>query len=135
MIRRLIILLLIVGCGPTMQNLTPASEVQPNMAKKEVLKIMGEPIFIEYVGVVEEWHYCETGSSYCFFVVFYFNRRDSKEFPKGKNKVITKHYYLVTKEDTGGEWGSCQKFIKMGNYRMPDEVKEHIEKFNQKIIH
>ena len=123
MIRRLIILLLIVGCGPTMQNLTPASEVQPNMAKKEVLKIMGEPIISEFSKNVEEWHYCKTdmnGISGDRFVVFFF----------ADGKVITKQYYLVTMKDTKGVTGSCERFIKMGDYRVPDEVKEIRVKFN-----
>ena len=119
----LLSVILIVGCEITMQNLTPSSRVRPKMTTEEVLKIMGEPIISEFSKNVEEWHYCKTdmnGISGDRFVVFFF----------ADGKVITKQHYLVTMKDTRGATGSCEKFIKMGNYRVPDEVKEIRVKFN-----
>ena len=41
-----------------------------------------------------------------------------------EEKLVTKTNYTVTINDTGGQYGSCEMFIKMGNYKMPDEVVE-----------
>ena len=39
-------------------------------------------------------------------------------------KLIAKKNYTVTISDTRGVYGSCEKFIKMGNYRQPEVVVE-----------
>ena len=41
-----------------------------------------------------------------------------------EGKLIEKLNYTVTLADAGGATGSCEKFIKMGNYREPNKVIE-----------
>jgi len=41
-----------------------------------------------------------------------------------EGKLIEKLNYTVTEADTKGAFGSCEKFIKMGNYRVPNKVIE-----------
>lgn len=41
-----------------------------------------------------------------------------------EGKLLEKLNYTVTLADTRGITGSCQRFIKMGNYREPDKVIE-----------
>ena len=46
-----------------------------------------------------------------------------------EGKLIAKKNYVVTIQDVNGQRGSCEWFIKRGNYREPDEVKEIRLKF------
>jgi len=92
------------------------------MTKSEVEKIMGPPIRSDFSKNVDEWFYCNTGGSDFsnpypvdeHLVLFFYN-----------NKLITKKNYTVTVKDTGGIYGSCEKFIKMGNYSV--KLKNPIE--------
>jgi hypothetical protein len=63
---------------------------------------------------VEEWHYCKTGMSSDEFLALFFY----------EGKLVEKLNYTVTIADTRGAYGSCEKFIKMGNYREPNKVIE-----------
>ena len=84
------------------------------MTKNEVEAIMGRPVKSDFYKNVEEWHYCSTGSSADeHLALFFYN-----------GKLIAKKNYTVTLQDTRGISGSCEKFIKMENYREPDNVTE-----------
>ena len=84
------------------------------MTSGEVESLIGIPVRTEFYGDVLEWHYCKTGfdSDQMMALFFY------------EGKLIEKRHYTVTLFDTGGAGGNCAKFIKMGNYRVPDSVVE-----------
>jgi len=84
------------------------------MTKKEVTAIMGAPIKSDFSGGVEEWHYCKTGFSTDEYLALFFY----------EGRLIEKRNYTVTSVDVGGVSGTCEKFIKRGNYKEPDVVAE-----------
>lgn len=84
------------------------------MTKDEVVSILGPPVKSDFYKNVEEWHYCKTGIGSDQFLALFFH----------EGKLLTKRNYAVTINDTRGVSGSCENFIKRGNYREPDEVKE-----------
>lgn len=108
-----VIVFLLATCG-VQQNLSVSYRLSPGMTKAEVEVIMGPPVKSDFYKNVEEWHYCKTGmNSDEFLALFFFD-----------GKLIEKLNYTVTLADTRGATGSCEKFIKMGNYREPDRVIE-----------
>lgn len=109
----LLIISFTTACG-VQQKLSVSYRLTQGMTKDEVEKIMGAPIKSDFKKNVEEWHYCKTGlSSDEFLSLFFYD-----------GKLVEKINYSVTIADTRGETGSCEKFIKMGNYREPDRVIE-----------
>ncbi len=118
-----LILILIVGnlfIGCTLvnvpwviQDLSHTGEIREGMTPDEVLVIMGEPIISELKNNVEEWHYCRTGSMRTLqkdtFVALYFL----------DNKLIAKEHYITIEG-----YGSCENFIKTGDYKVPPQVQE-----------
>ena len=116
--KKLILLLMIgtvfVGCSLmyTTQNLSNSSKVTAGMLNEDVMKIMGKPVISELYNNVEEWHYCTTGERDQFLVIFFV-----------ENRVIAKKYYLG-KDD----YGDCSIFVKTGDYRIPSEVQEILDK-------
>jgi hypothetical protein len=105
--------LLMYSCG-LQQNLTVSYKLSPGMTKAEVEQIMGPPAKSDFSKNVEEWHYCKTGTSSDEFLALFFY----------EGKLLEKINYTVTIADARGATGSCEKFIKMGNYREPDRVIE-----------
>lgn len=105
--------LYLTACG-VQQNLSISHKLSPGMTKSEVEAIMGTPVKSDFHKNVEEWHYCKTGMSADEFLALFFY----------EGKLIEKLNYTVTITDTGGAFGSCSKFIKMGNYREPDKIIE-----------
>ncbi|MFM6970787.1 MAG: outer membrane protein assembly factor BamE, partial [Sediminibacterium sp.] len=96
------------------QKLSLSHRLTQGMTKEDVEKIMGAPVKSDFKKNVEEWHYCKTGmSSDEFLSLFFYD-----------GKLVEKLNYTVTLADTRGAAGSCEKFIKMGNYREPDRVIE-----------
>jgi len=77
-------------------------------------KLWGSPVKSDFSKNVEEWHYCRTGMSSDEYLALFFY----------EGKLLEKLNYTVTLADTRGITGSCQRFIKMGNYREPDKVIE-----------
>lgn len=112
---RLLILMLLffVACG-TQQNLSNSYKLSPGMMKDEVEAIMGIPIKSDFKQNVEEWHYCKTGQMADEMLALFFH----------EGILIEKLNYSVTMADTQGSYGSCEKFVKMGNYRVPDAILE-----------
>lgn len=96
------------------QNLSVSYKLSPGMTKVEVEQIMGQPIKSDFSKNVEEWHYCRTGTGSDEFLALFFY----------EGKLIEKVNYTVKISDTNGATGSCERFIKMGNYRQPDRVIE-----------
>ena len=83
--------------------------------RTEVLNIMGMcPQKTEISDGVTELHYCATGYGVDEFVAVYF----------ADKKVVAMKNYQVTKDDSRGIFGHCSKFVKMGTYRRPADVKE-----------
>lgn len=83
------------------------------MNKKEVLETMGgKPIASEFLGDLEEWHYCK-----------------DKSWLDGTKKFTTVFFYqgkvIGMKQYGSGDSGGCQRNIKGGNYQEPDVVKEY----------
>ncbi len=84
------------------------------MSKEEVINILGQPIKSDFYKNVDEWFYCKTGTGADeHLALFFFD-----------GKLIAKRNYVVTLNDINWQTGSCEKFIKRGDYREPDEVKE-----------
>lgn len=101
------------SCG-VQQKLSASYKLAPGMTKVEVEAIMGAPVKSDFKQNIEEWHYCKTGMTADEFLALFFH----------EGKLVEKLNYTVTLADTGGAYGSCSKFIKMGNYREPDKVIE-----------
>ena len=108
-----ILSIFITSCG-LQQNLAVSYALSPGMTKVEVLQIMGPPAKSDFSRNVEEWHYCRTGTSSDEFLALFFY----------EDELLEKVNYTVTLADTRGATGSCERFIKMGNYREPDKVLE-----------
>jgi len=106
-------IIFLTGCG-VQQKLSISFKLTPGMTKDEVVNIMGTPVKSDFKKNVEEWHYCKTGISSDEFLALFFY----------EGKLIEKLNYSVTLADTRGATGSCEKFIKMGNYREPASVIE-----------
>lgn len=113
----IIILLGLISCTPTnrtRQNLNVSYKLSEGMTKSDVEAIMGQPTKSDFYKKVDEWHYCATGRGADEFLALFFF----------EGKLIAKKNYTVTLQDTRGITGSCEKFIKMGNYREPENVTE-----------
>jgi outer membrane protein assembly factor BamE (lipoprotein component of BamABCDE complex) len=107
------LVMLLFSCG-TQQKLLKSFELKTGMTKDQVITIMGNPVKNDFNKNIEEWHYCKTGISADEFIALFFF----------EGKLIAKKNYTVTLADTRGAGGSCEKFIKLGNYREPDVVTE-----------
>ena len=112
-----------MGCFMhTTQNLSKSSRVQAGMSTDEVLEIMGEPVISELDRNVEEWHYCRTGGSLrgerdTFVALFFID-----------NKLTVKQHYSTHYGGGDAGFGSCEKFIKKGDYKIPTIVQEILDK-------
>ena len=84
------------------------------MTKAEVEAMMGPPIKSDFYKNVDEWFYCKTGMGLDEQLALFFY----------DGKLIAKKNYTVTAADARGAYGSCENFIKMGNYREPTVVAE-----------
>ena len=114
---------LFIGCFTmTMQNLSQSSKVTAGMTTDEVRDIMGEPVLTELDRNVEEWHYCRSDNypPKDRFLAIYF----------ADNKVIAKTFYTRWKGHlfpafihTPEHFGSCEHFVKTGDYKVPSEVQ------------
>lgn len=114
----IIIISFLSSCGVNQnyvrQDLNVSYRLSPGMSKAEVEQIMGQPAKSDFSKNVEEWHYCRTGTGSDEFIALFFF----------EGKLVEKLNYTVTLADARGATGSCEKFIKMGNYREPDKVLE-----------
>jgi outer membrane protein assembly factor BamE (lipoprotein component of BamABCDE complex) len=104
------------SCG-VQQNLSVSYKLHEGMTKQEAEAIMGAPIKSDFYKNVEEWHYCRTSQGITstvdeFLALFFY-----------EGKLIAKKNYSVSLNEAGG-YGSCEKFIKRGNYSEPDIVVE-----------
>ena len=91
------------------------------MDKSEVLKIMGgPPASTEFYGPLEEWHFCDSGTRTLSYQAIYFNEGVV---------YAARPYSVMVAEETGFSSNvatfDCSRFIKRGNYREPDEVREY----------
>lgn len=103
------------GCiRSVQQDLSRSLALSPGLSKQQVLQVMGTPVKTEFSRGVEEWHYCRTGTGVDQFLALFFQ----------EGALIESKNYSVTIRDAGGATGSCENFIKMGNYREPDRVTE-----------
>ena len=112
-LKTFLLLVFMTSCG-VQQKLSLSYTLSPEMTKIEVETIMGPPVKSDFKKNVEEWHYCKTGNQSDEFLALFFY----------DGKLIEKLNYTVTLADTRGITGSCENFIKMGNYREPDKVIE-----------
>ena len=109
----ILLIIQLYSCG-VQQKLSNSYKLSSGMTKAEVEAIMGVPVKSDFKKNVEEWHYCKTGGGADELLALFFY----------EGKLIEKLNYTVTLADTRGVTGSCEKFIKMGNYREPDVVVE-----------
>jgi len=75
----------------------------------------GRPVKAEFSKNIEEWHFCNTGYGSDEFIAVYF----------ADGGLIAMKPYTVTLRDAGGATGTCDIFVKMGNYREPSTVREY----------
>jgi len=121
----LLSILLIVGCAThtkirTHQDLSLAVKIRAGMTTDEVLEIMGEPIVTELDRNVEEWHYCRSDNwppKDRFLAIYFVD-----------DKVIAKIFYARQKGEKVKVFGSCEHFVKTGDYKVPPEVQAILDK-------
>ncbi|MDA3878866.1 MAG: outer membrane protein assembly factor BamE [Prolixibacteraceae bacterium] len=101
------------SCG-VQQNLSISYKLHEGMTKSEVESIMGLPIKTDFYKNVDEWHYCKTGMPANEFLSLFFY----------EELLVAKKNYSVIVDDINGNPGSCEIYIKMGNYSEPDIVVE-----------
>ena len=107
----------LVGCGVN-QRLENSFQISNGMTKADVLRIMEDnPVANEFNGDLEEWHFCNTGmNGVSKYVAVYFN----------KGRVFAMKPYSVVEKDAGGNaFAVCEEFIKKGDYKEPDAVREY----------
>jgi len=104
----------VIGCSVTKQSLSQSHELSVGMTKQEVENIMGPPIKSDFEKNVEEWFYCRTGFNSDQHLALFFH----------KGLLVSKKNYNVSIADTHGVSGSCENFIKQGDYRVPNEILE-----------
>jgi len=114
---------LFMGCFPiTMQSLSQSSKVKAGMTTDEVRDIMGEPVMTELDRDVEEWHYCRYVINKDRYLAIFFV----------DNKVIAKTFYTRWKANLFNRnpehFGSCEHFVKTGDYKVPPEVQAILDK-------
>ena len=127
--KKLILILMVgslfMGCATmTMQNLSQSSKVKAGMTTDEVRDIIGEPIVTELDRNVEEWHYCRSDNwppKDRFLAIYFVD-----------DKVIAKIFYTRQKgylfNRNHEASGSCEYFVKTGDYKIPPEVQAILDK-------
>ena len=107
--------LITAGCGVN-QSVEQAFQISNGMTKSEVLNVMGAyPVANEFHGSLEEWHFCKSGSISKFVAVFFDNGR----------VFAMKPYNVMLRNEGGESLDSCDGYIKKGNYKEPDIVREY----------
>ena len=104
----------------TMQDLSQSSKVKAGMTTDEVRDIIGEPIVTELDRNVEEWHYCRSDNwppKDRFLAIYFVD-----------DKVISKIFYARQKGEKVKVFGSCEHFVKTGDYKVPPEVQAILDK-------
>jgi len=96
------------------QNLTDSNKLTEGMTQAEVKAIMGDPVKSDFNKNLEEWHYCMTRATIYEYISLFFYEK----------KLIAKKNYSVLPDEENGICGSCEYFIKMGNYVEPINVTE-----------
>jgi outer membrane protein assembly factor BamE (lipoprotein component of BamABCDE complex) len=101
------------------ESMSRAMLLSPGMSKEQVLATIGSPVKTEFDRGVAEWHYCKTGKSVNknvavdeFLVLFF----------QGDNLIAMRNYTVSSVDE--GFYGSCEKGVKRGDYRVPDAVTE-----------
>ena len=102
-----------MGCV-TSQAIKQSYKLSPGMTKSEVESILGPPIRSDFDKSVEEWFYCSTGLNTDQHLALFFH----------DDILVAKKNYNVSLADTRGIGGSCENFIKQGDFRVPDKVVE-----------
>ena len=95
------------------QDLSNSFKLTLDMTEGQVIDLLGEPIRVDIDSNIKEWFYCRTGSEDQHLALFFHN-----------GLLISRVDYVVTLEDTGGIGGSCETFIKMGTYYIPEKVNK-----------
>ena len=96
-------------------DLENAYLLSPGMTKKDVVDTLGgRPNTTEFVGPLEEWHYCTDGFSVDKFAAI---------FLKDGQVYALKEYRYE------GRNRQCEKNLKQGTYSEPDIVKEYRVKY------
>lgn len=111
------IMTLVAGCGVN-QRLENSFQISNGMTKADVLRIMEDnPVANEFNGDLEEWHFCNTGmNGVSKYVAVYFNQ----------GRVFAmKPYSVVEKDEGGNAFAVCEEFVKKGDYKEPDVVREY----------
>ena len=107
------------GCGAN-QQLENARGIAAGMSKQNVRSVMGDdPVATEFYGKLEEWHFCNTGmNGVSRYVAVFFD----------EGKVFAMKPYSVLMK--GVEFPGCEEFIKRGDYREPEIVREYRVRVN-----
>ena len=104
---------LLTACTTT--DIDNSLMISPGMTKQEVITTMGtNPVSNEFVGELEEWHFCNTGVNNSRYVAVFFEG----------GRVFAQKPYTVSGVGWN-QYGDCEIGVKKGTYREPDEVREY----------
>lgn len=112
------VMTLVAACGVN-QRLENSFQISNGMTKAEILRIMeSKPVANEFYGDLDEWHFCSSdfnGEVGKYVAVF---------FEKGRVFAV-KSYSAVFLDEGGSLYAGCENFVKKGNYKEPDVVREY----------
>jgi hypothetical protein len=105
--------MLLIACTTT--DIDNSLMISPGMTKQEVITTMGtNPVSNEFVGDLEEWHFCNTGVNSSRYIAVFFEG----------GRVFAQKPYTVSGVGWN-QYGDCEIGVKKGTYREPDEVREY----------
>ena len=99
------------------QDLSNIAQIRNGMTQEDVLNIIGNPVQSELFNNIEEWQYCNTGAFEDTFVALFFV----------DDSLAVKYNYKNNSTDGSEGFGSCEKFIKKGNYKTPTNIQKLLD--------
>lgn len=106
----------------TQQDLSKAQKVKIGMTSEELIKLMGSPAVREFNQVLEEWHYCKTGSNVDEYVVLELHNDkvvSSRNYTVSWLDVVYHHTQTPTEAlIKAGGMGDCKLTAKWGTYTL-----------------
>lgn len=108
-------LIIVMASCRVNQHVEFSEKLMPNMTMEQVKKIMyRNPIKSDFYQNIVECHYCNSSSRGAEYVVLYYK----------DGLLFEKRNYSVLRKEVKGSLGSCEKYVKMGNFKEPDSISE-----------
>jgi hypothetical protein len=109
------VLIFVLASCKVNQHIEKSEDLRPGMTMEEVEEEMyNDPIKTDFYKNIVECHYCNTSKRASEYVVLYFL----------DGKLYEKRNYSVLSNEIKGNRGSCEKFVKMGNFKEPNTITE-----------